>query len=107
LVSRDLLSYFGLTYLITWLFTIPFVVLWRTSLHQTFPWWVVVFLPGAYGPSIAALILAARRGGRRAMAELLGSLLRWRLPISLYVAVLLAPPAMTALATLLSGYPVT
>jgi hypothetical protein len=46
-MSRDLLSYFGLTYLITWLFTIPFVVLWRTSLHQTLPWWVVVFLPGA------------------------------------------------------------
>jgi len=34
------------------------------------------------------------------------SLLRWRIPISLYLAVLLTPPAMTALATLLSGYPV-
>jgi membrane protease YdiL (CAAX protease family) len=103
-MSRDLLSYFGLTYLITWLFTIPFVVLWRTSLHQTLPWWVVVFLPGAFGPSIAALILAGRRGGRPAVAELLRSLLRWRVPIFLYVAVLLAPPAMTASATLLSSY---
>jgi membrane protease YdiL (CAAX protease family) len=103
-MSRDLLSYFGLTYLITWLFTIPFVVLWRTSLHQTLPWWVVVFLPGAYGPSIAALILAGYRGGRRAVATLLGALLRWRTPIFLYAAVLLTPPAMTALATLLSSY---
>ncbi len=103
-MTRDLLRYFGLTYLITWLFTIPFVVLWRTSLHQTLPWWTVVFLPGAYGPSIAALILAGRRGGRPAVAELLRSLIRWRLPISLYLAVLLTPPAMTAVATWLSGY---
>ena len=104
-MSRDLLKFVGLTYLITWVFTIPFVVLWRTSLHQHLPWWVVVFLPGAYGPSIAALILAGQRGGRPALGELLRSLLRWRVPISLYVAVLLTPPAMTALATLLSSYP--
>jgi membrane protease YdiL (CAAX protease family) len=103
-MSRDLLRYFGLSYLITWLFTIPFVVLWRTWLHHTLTWWVLVFLPGAYGPSIAALILAGRRGGRPAVAELLRSLLRWQVPVSLYIAVLLTPPAMTVLATLISGY---
>lgn len=102
-----MLRYFGLAYVITWLFTIPFVVLWRTTLHQTFPWWIVVFLPGAYGPSIAALILAGRSGGRAAVAELLRSLLRWRVPLVWYLAVLLLPPAMTTLATLLSNYHVT
>jgi membrane protease YdiL (CAAX protease family) len=106
-MSRDLPKFVGLSYVMTWIFTIPFVVLWRTSLHQTFPWWVVIFLPGAYGPSIAALILTWRRGGRPAVTALLRSLLRWRLPIALYAAVLLAPMVMTALATLLSGYHVT
>ncbi len=40
-----LARYVALTYLITSIFTGLFVVLWNTSLNQTFAWWLPVYLP--------------------------------------------------------------
>ena len=46
-----LLSYFLLAYAVSWAFFVPFVCLWRVVLDGHFEWWLVVFLPGAYGPT--------------------------------------------------------
>ena len=49
-IRHPLLSYFLLTYAISWSFFVPFVYLWRVVLDGQFKWWVIVFLPGGYGP---------------------------------------------------------
>jgi hypothetical protein len=63
---HDLLLYFLLAFLLSWL-----------------PWPLVVLNPDSspmvpFGPLVAALIAAAVRGGRHAVTGLLGQLTRWR-----------------------------
>jgi len=80
------------------------VIAWHTVLNQTFSPWVLVFLPGAYGPTLAALILTWRKGGGVAVKTLLRGLLIWRVPTVWYAFALLAPILMVALAVALSDF---
>jgi membrane protease YdiL (CAAX protease family) len=80
------------------------VILWRTALNETLPWWTVVFLPGAYGPSIAAVILTARRDGSAGVVALLRLLVAWRVELRWYAFVLLLPITLVACALLASGF---
>ena len=70
-MTSELRSYFLLTYALTWAFTIPFVIAWHTVLNQTLSPWVLIFLPGPFGPTFAALIMTWRKGGRVAVKDLL------------------------------------
>ncbi len=103
-MTAELLKFFGLAYGITWMFLTPFVLLWHTSFNQTFPLWALVFLPGAYGPSLAAVILAGRRGGKSEVKALLRRLLQWRAPLVWYAFAFLVPAAVVALAVGLSSF---
>jgi membrane protease YdiL (CAAX protease family) len=102
-VRSELWPYFLLTYVLTWSFTIPFVIVWNTILNQSFSPWVLIFLPGAYGPTLAALILTARAGGVVAVKELLRKFLVWRVPLIWYAFALLIPILVVALAVACSG----
>jgi len=97
-------SFFLLSYAISWLFLGAFVVFWHTSMNQTLTWWSIIFLPGAYGPTIAALILAGRSGGWSAIRNLLSRLVLWRVKLRWYAFALLTPPALVAAAILVSGF---
>ncbi len=97
-------TYFLLTFAITWLFTIPFVVLWHTTMNQSLQWWAIFFLPGAYGPTIAALIVVGRTGGSAAVRRLLARLIEWRVRPRWYVFALLVPPGVVACAILISDF---
>ena len=55
-----MLRFFALAYALTWVFTIPLVILWNTTLDQTLSPIVFLFLPAPFGPTFAALILARR-----------------------------------------------
>ena len=57
---------------------------------------------GTFGPAIATLICADRRGGRRSPLRSLRSA-RWRVPGRLYAAALLGPLALAILAALIDG----
>ena len=103
-MTAELRSFFGLTYLISWAFLTPFVVLWHTSLDQTIPLWALIFLPGAYGPTVAALILTRRKGGTVAVQDLLRRLLMWRVSLVWYAFALFVPIAVVAVAVALSSF---
>lgn len=103
-MTSELKSYFLLTYLMTWAFTIPFVIAWHTVLDRTFSPWALIFLPGPFGPTLAALILTARKGGSAAVRELLRRILQWRASPVWYAFALLVPIVVVAVAVALSGF---
>lgn len=65
-----LTSYFALCFIIAWSVWIP-AGIWAS--HTT-----ALVIPGAWAPTIAALLLTWRTGGRSTMRKLLSGLLRWR-----------------------------
>ena len=97
-VKRKAINYVLLTYGFTWAFTIPLVLLYRFKFNQEFSPWLILFLPGAYGPSIIALITRYKEGGRAAMLSLLRRLLEWKLNWKWYLSLLLLPLAWVVLA---------
>lgn len=101
---RPFLAYALLAYLLTWIFTIPFVYLWRGPLAGHFEWWLIVFLPGAYGPTLAALAMAGVRGGRAAVIQLVSRLFRWRASWRWYLFAALTPFATLTLAICMSSF---
>ena len=103
----ELARFFGLAYAISWGFLTPFVILWNTTLDQTIPLWALVFLPGAYGPTLAALILTRRAEGAAAVRDLLRRLLRWRVAPVWYAFALFVPITVAAGALALSTFRAT
>ena len=102
--DRPIVSYVVLTYVVTWCFTIPFVYLWRGVLDRSFEWWLIIFLPGAYGPTIAAIMMAGILKGRIGIAHLLGRLLIWRAHWVWYLFAGLTPFATLATAISISSF---
>lgn len=75
---REVLTFFAITCAFTWSFFVAATSVTpgpRTAL----------ILIGAFGPSLVAVALAARSGGRAAVQVLLGRLLMWRVKIRWYV----------------------
>lgn len=101
---QPVLSYFLLAYAISWTFFVPFVYVWRVVLGGQFEWWLIVFLPGAYGPTIAAIVMAGVIGGKQGVKRLLATLLIWRVRWEWYLFAGFVPVAMLGLAALLSSY---
>lgn len=56
-------------------------------------------LVGAFGPSLAAVVLVAASGGLAGVRRLLGRLLVWRVPARWYAVALLLPAAVSLAAT--------
>jgi len=100
---HPLLSYFLLTYAISWAFFVPFVYLWRVVLDGQFRWWMIAFLPGAYGPTIAAIVLAGVLDGKPGVKQLLAKFCIWRVSSVWYLFAGLLPVALFALAAFLSS----
>ncbi len=75
--NLDIYKYFILTFLISWILWSPFYFLKEAS-----EVWV---LPGAWGPTIAAILLTYYREGKRGIRELLKRILVWRVPFKYYL----------------------
>jgi membrane protease YdiL (CAAX protease family) len=91
-----------------------FLIFYLLALGITWPFWISVaassqhLLPfrlplalvpvGAFGPSLAAIALAAADGGQAGVRELLRGLLRWRVGLRWYLVALLLPAAVSLLA---------
>ncbi|UII80409.1 CPBP family intramembrane glutamic endopeptidase [Flagellimonas sp. CMM7] len=72
-----LYKYFALTFIISWSLWSPFYFSQEIS-----EFWV---LPGAWGPTIAALILTYLNRGKAGIAELLRKLLKWKASFKYYI----------------------
>jgi membrane protease YdiL (CAAX protease family) len=101
---HPIVAYVLLTYALSWAFLIPFVWLWNTVLERRLAWWHLIFLPGGYGPSIAAVIMAGVTRGRTGVQRLLGKLLLWRASWRWYLFAALTPFVALTLAVSLSSF---
>lgn len=105
LLSRHpLLAFIALAYGLTWLFTGPFVYLWRDVYGREFQPWMYAFFPGVLGPALAAILVTAARDGRPGVAQLLGKFLDWRVNVGWWLFALLAPFAVAVVAVTLSNF---
>ncbi|WP_203897047.1 CPBP family intramembrane glutamic endopeptidase [Virgisporangium aliadipatigenens] len=108
---HPLLAYFALSYTVTWLAWLPYI-LSRNGIGAL-PFRVpdvlgssqtLGILPGAYlGPVLAAFVVTAVADGRAGLRRWAARLVRWRVSVRWYLAVLFAVPAVCVLATLPLG----
>lgn len=75
--KKTIISFFILTFLISWGSWSPFYFY-----EDTNEFWA---LPGAWGPSLSALLVTALTEGRTGVKKLLGRLLKWRTPWYYYL----------------------
>ena len=93
-------SFVGLAYALTWVMLGPWFYAFNVVYHQNVPGWMWALAPvafvGGWGPSVAALIVTYRTGGRAAVRRLAGSLIAWRVPLRWYLVTFALPPLVTA-----------
>ncbi|HMB62969.1 MAG TPA: type II CAAX endopeptidase family protein [Eudoraea sp.] len=78
---RFTILFFVLSFAISWVLWSPFYFSENVS-----EFWV---LPGAWGPTLSAIILAFREGGRSGIKQLLRKLLIWKVSIRYYLFAIL------------------
>jgi len=98
--TSALRSFFFLAYALTWVLLGPWFYIFNRIYHQKIPSWLWILAPlafiGGWGPTVAAVVVAARTGGRAAVRKLLRSITIWRVPVRWYLATFILPPLMAA-----------
>ncbi len=96
----SLRSFLGLAYALTWGLLGPWFYMFNIVYQQEIPGWVWILAPlafiGGWGPSVAAVIVTARAGGRPALRQLFRAVTIWRVSAPWYLVTFLLPPALTA-----------
>ena len=104
--TAELRWFLFLAYALTWALLGPWFYLFNTVYRQEVPGWLWAWVPlafiGGWGPSVAALIVTARVGGRAAVRRLAGSMFAWRVPAHWYAIVFALPPLVTAVSVLIA-----
>lgn len=96
--TRAPAAFFALAFGISWLVWIPAALAARQD--AAFPLSPeLAGLVGAFGPTLAALVVTGLTRGRRGLRALLGRLLIWRIGLPWYLFVLLWPAAVSLTAT--------
>jgi uncharacterized protein len=83
----------ALAYAFAWLLLVPAMLGARHLLPLTVPGFLLIF-PLGYTPAAAALLVAWLTDGRAGLREVAGMLVRWRIPLRYYVAVVAGPPTL-------------
>jgi uncharacterized protein len=106
-VRRPLLAYFILSFALTWLAWLPFVL--SESGLGVLPWRIprlfgsaqtLGLLPGAYlGPLTSAFVVTALADGRPGLTRWVRRLVRWRVGLRWYALVLIGVPVAAVAAT--------
>lgn len=101
LVKRNpLVSYFVITYTISWTIWAPIVASARGWVHWNVPYALYYF--GSFGPMLSALVVTALTEGRAGIRDLFGRIFKWRVPFRYYGFALLVPAALFVLAFLVN-----
>ena len=89
-----------LAYALTWVLLGPWFYAVTVVYHGDIPNWLWAVAPvafvGGWGPTVAALTVAARTGEHGAVRRLLGSLTIWRVPTRWYLVTIALPPLLVA-----------
>ncbi|HEX5916120.1 MAG TPA: hypothetical protein VFY54_23690, partial [Rubrobacter sp.] len=93
--KRPLVAYFVLAFAITWILVSPLVL---QGFGRVPPGWHAL---GALGPISAALVVTAVAGGRPALAEFAGRILRWRVGAGWFLISVFSPFLIFALSALI------
>jgi hypothetical protein len=88
---HPLITFFVLTYLLSWILWLPLVIL-RDTIPA--PQGLILTILGSAVPSLLAIVLTASVLGRGALRKLLGRLLIWRVDPRWYLVVVLGPAAL-------------
>ena len=104
IVKNPLISFVVINYLISWLFLYPSYQLLSNAEDGTFPILALIGLIGAYGPTIAAIVVAKLVPENEGVRALLKKLLIWKVNISWYFFILVIPLALYGLAVWSSGF---
>src|SRR5215207_9016724 len=105
LVRHPLIFYFLLAYAGTWLITVPLALSANGVglLPLGIPNGSVIFVSAVWvflGPTLAAFIVTGATEGREGIGRLLRRYVLWRVGLRWYLVVLLGPPAIILLATI-------
>ncbi len=94
--AHPLLSFFVLTFLLSWAIWIPMALNYYGLFPVKMdPGFVLVFrLFGTLGPAVSAILISLFVGGRKSVGALIGQIGRWRVHWKWYVAVALVFPTM-------------
>lgn len=95
--KRPLAAYFVLAYTITWVLVSPLVLHGLDLVGGVPTGWHAL---GALGPISAALIVTAVVGGKSALAEFAGRILRWRVGTGWFLVSVFSPFLLFALSAL-------
>ena len=90
LAKYPLVSFFALSYAISWAIWIPLVIYYLQNPMQVFPLplpLLLLALIGGFGPTFAALIVTSIQEGRRGIRRLLSRWLIWRVGIRWYLSI--------------------
>lgn len=97
LIKRNpLVSYFVITYLISWTIWSPIVASAQGWAGWDVPYALYYF--GSFGPLLSALMITALTEGRTGIRNLLSRVFKWRVEFRYYVFAVLAPIGLFALA---------
>lgn len=99
-----LVWFFVLAYAITWVALLP-AILGDGTLT---PLAVAGYVVGAFGPSVAALVVVYRTAGRTGVRRLLGRLTVWRVPLRWWLVALFLPASLklgTLALLVVAGHP--
>lgn len=98
--SNQLVAFFILSYGISWSLWVPAAIF---SGPQPSSLALALVFVGAFGPTLAAVVLTNLRGGKVDLKELLGRLLAWHVGLRWYMVVLFGTVAIGLLTVVLEG----
>ena len=100
LKQYPLVTYFAVTYLITWTIWSPIVASAQGWVNWDVPY--ALYYLGSFGPTISAFILTALTEGMAGIRDLVSRIFRWRVEFRYYAFAVLAPIGLFVLAYLLN-----
>lgn len=94
--------YVVLCYLFSWAFLLLSYRILLNAEEGTFPWLALIGLPGAYGPSLIAILMVKLTEEKGAVKVLLKKLLLWKAAWRWYLLILLIPVLLETAAVIFS-----
>ena len=102
--KRPVASFVVINYLISWTFLYPCYRIILSAEDGTIPPLALIGFIGAFGPTLAAIIIEGVVAGRQGVRALLRKALIWRVSGSWYVFVLVVPIVLYGIAVWSSGW---
>lgn len=101
-IQYPVATFLTLTFLWTWLWWVPLAISLKGEMTTNVPLTLMVVIIGAFGPTLSALLIVWAQRGASGVKDLLKRVVRWRVTWWCYLALLILPPFLWIVATLLA-----